>query len=122
MQSKVIVDPVEPKGPSIGYKIQPPEEMAGYTYMPGTLCVSRDALKWSGYSIQNDGNNAVVTFHEGRNAAAPVIMTVQSLANLTLTHRFEPPVSLDAGLFVLFDANTTSVTVFWRPRREREAG
>ena len=109
------------ENPDIGHKIVPAEEMSGYTYLTNGICVSRDALQWIGYCIQNDGNNCVVTFHEGRNALAPIIMAVQCLANLGLPHCFAKPIELDNGLFVAFDANTTSVTVLWRPRREREA-
>ena len=108
--------------PDIGYIIVPAEEMAGYTYLPNSLCVSRDALVWCGYSIENDGNNSVVHFHEGRNALAPVIVAVATLANISIPHCFPHGVELDNGLFILFDDHTTSVTVFWRPRREREAG
>lgn len=112
----------ENETPDIGYKVVPKEEMSGYTYCPNDLCVSRDALRWDGLLIENNGNNAVVAFHEGRNALAPLICTVQSLANVSFCFCFPKGVELDNGLFVDFDDKTTSVTVFWRPRREREAG
>lgn len=93
----------------------------GYTHITQSLAVSRDALVLCGWIIENDGNNCVVHFHEGRNALAPVIVACQSLANVAMQFALPHGIELDNGLFVLFDAHTTSVTVFWRPRREREA-
>jgi len=108
--------------PDIGEKRLPPEEMSGYTYMTNDLCVSRDALVLYGYSVQNNGNNAVVTFHEGRNALAPILVVHNSLGGQCIPFWFNRGIELDNGLFVDMDGCTTSVTVYWRPRREREAG
>lgn len=107
--------------PDIGYRAVPHEEMAGYTSTVVDLCISTDACVLYGYVVQNDGNNAVATFHEGRNVLAPVIFAHASLANQAIPAWFNRGVELDAGLFVDLDAHTTRVTVFWRPRREREA-
>lgn len=107
---------------SIGYHYFPSEAMAGYTYLEGDLCICTDALVLFGISVEDDGNNAVVHIHEGRNALAPVLMAVQALANLGAWRMLTRGVELDNGLFVAFDAHVTSVTIFWRPRYEREAG
>lgn len=106
----------------IGYHYFPSEAMSGYTYMEDHLCISRDALVLFGVYVEDDGNNCVVHLHEGRNAAAPLVMAVQALANLGAWRSLTRGIELDRGLFVLFDAHTTSVTVLWRPRYEREAG
>lgn len=106
---------------AIGYHYMPSECMAGYTYVANNLRVSGDALVLFGVSVEDDGNNAVATLHEGRGVAAPVIMVVQALANLGAWRMLTRGVELDNGLFVEFDAHVTSVTVFWRPRYEREA-
>jgi len=105
----------------IGYRYFPSEDMAAYSYCPNALCVSRDALVLFGVSVEDDGNNAVATLHEGRNALAPILMPVQALANIGAWRMLTRGVELDNGLFVAFDAHVTSVTVFWRPRYEREA-
>ena len=105
----------------IGEKRLPPEEMSGYTYTTVSLCISRDALVLYGYSVENDGNNAVVTFHEGRNALMPPVVTHNSLAAQCIPFWADRGIELDNGLFVNMDGCTTSVTVYWRPRREREA-
>ena len=110
------------KGQAIGYHGFPFEQMSGYTWCPNSLCISRDALEWFGFIIQDDGNNGTVTFHEGRNALAPVIAVVNYLANVGMNFSFPFGVELDRGLFVDFTVCTASVTVFWRPRYEREAG
>lgn len=106
----------------IGYVEVPWEEMSGYTYLTNSMCISRDALVLYGFLIENDGNNCLVHFHEGRNALMPVIMAAQSLANTSLPFNFPIGIELDNGLFVDFDGCTTSVCVLWRPRYEREAG
>lgn len=106
---------------AIGYHYMPAEAMAGYTYTTMNLRVSADALVLFGISVEDDGNNAVATFHEGRGVLAPIIMTVQALANLGAWRMLSRGVELDNGLFVEFDDHVTSVTVFWRPRYEREA-
>ena len=104
-----------------GQIARPYEDMTGYTHITNDLCVSRDALVLDGVSVQDDGNNAVCVLHEGRNAAAPVILAINSLGGQGGWRHFPRGVELDSGLFVDLDAHVTSVTVFWRPRTEREA-
>ena len=106
----------------IGYTLFPTEEMCGYTYVTNHLCVSRDALVWFGFTVEDDGNNGSITFREGRNALAPIIQVTNFLANVGINFQFPHGVELDSGLFVEFTAHVTSATVFWRPRYEREAG
>lgn len=106
---------------AIGYHYFPSEAMSGYTYCTNSMCVSRDALVLFGVSVEDDGNNAVVQLHEGREVTFPIIMGVQALANLGAWRMLSRGLELDNGLFVEFDAHVCSVTVLWRPRYEREA-
>ena len=99
----------------------PSEEMTGYTYVPNDLCLSRDALVLYAVNVQDDGTSAVLTLHEGRGAAAPIIMAIEALANQGGWRMFPKGVELDNGLYLDLDAHVTSATVFWRPRYEREA-
>ena len=99
----------------------PSEQVCGYTYATGDLRVACDALVLYGVSVQDDGNNAALTLHEGRNAAAPVLMVINALANLGAWRHLRKGVELDNGLFLDLGAHVTSATVFWRPRRERQA-
>ena len=107
--------------PDIGYKAVPKEEMCGYTYTENDLHISRDACVLYGWSIEDDGNNGSVTFFEGPIALGNIIAVVNVLTPQTMPIKTLPGIELDNGLSVQFTEHITSVTVFWRPRREREA-
>jgi len=107
--------------PDIGHKIVPAEEMTGYTYCVNHLEISHDACVFYGWVIQDDGTNGQVTFFEGPIAVGRIICVVDTLTPQCLPFKSLPGIELDAGLSVQFTDHITSVTVFWRPRREREA-
>jgi len=108
--------------PEIGHKVIPTEEMCGYTYCPVTVQLSRDACVLYGWSIEDSGQGGVVTFFEGPIALGRIIAVVNVPALLTVPIKSLLGIELDNGLSVQLGAGITSVTVFWRPRREREAG
>jgi len=105
----------------IGYKALPPEEMAGYTYTPVHLHISRGACVLYGWTIENGAVAGVVTFFEGPIALGRIIAVVSVPANTTIPLKTLPGIELDNGLSVQLTQNVLSVTVFWRPRTEREA-
>ena len=113
---------VEQTRPSIGGKVVPHEEMCGYTRCINHLELSRDACVLYGWSIEDDGNNGSVTFFEGPILMGNIIAVVNFLTPQTIPVKSLPGIELDNGLSVQFTGHVTSVTVFWRPRREREAG
>lgn len=108
--------------PDIGYKAVPHEEMCAYTYCTAHLEISHDACVFYGWSIEDDGANGSVTFFEGPIALGRVIAVVNFLSPQTIPIKTFPGIELDHGLSVQLTGHATSVTVFWRPRREREAG
>jgi hypothetical protein len=107
--------------PDIGHKIVPPEEMCGYIYTPVHLQVSRGACVLYGWSIEGAAAAGVVTFFEGPIALGRIIAVVNVLAGQTIPLKTLPGIELDNGLSVQLTLNILSVTVFWRPRTEREA-
>jgi len=104
--------------------VAPREDMAGWTHITQSLCISRDALVLYGFTVE--GVQALVprlfTLHEGRNALMPIVEAVNLPRWTSWAQWYGRGIELDNGLFVDFTTNIVSATIFWRPRREREAG
>ncbi|MCJ7828997.1 MAG: hypothetical protein MUP81_04575 [Dehalococcoidia bacterium] len=111
----------EKKPPEIGYKAEPHEEMCGYTYCPNSMQISHGACVFYGWVIDDGNCDVVVTFFEGPIALGRIIATVRQLTDQAIPIKSIPGIELDHGLSVLMTADVHGVTVFWRPRTEREA-